>query len=282
MCSDKDIYLSRLQILCNLSCLLCALRAVEILHLYRHISQSLIERAVVLQCKDCRRYKYCHLLAIYRRLKCSADSDLSLTKAHIATDKSIHRAHRLHIALHRLDSSLLVRCLLIAERRLHSLLQITIRRECKALACLTLCIEGNKLSRYIFDSLLGRALELLPSTTAQLMHLWSLAIATLVTRYAVERVNIDKEHIAISIYQLNHLPRLSSRRVRQRHKTVKATHAVVNMDNIVANPQCIEFGNGHLLVTLNLAINLVTTVAVKYLMLRIETQSGVVIDKTLM
>ena len=269
MCTYQDIDLATLQILCNLSGLLGALRAVEILYAYRHIAQSLHKRAIVLQCKDCCRHKYRHLLAIHSRLKCRAYSHLGLSEAYISADKAIHRTRRLHIALYSLDSSLLIGGLLIAERRLHSLLKVAVGREGKTFARLTLGIEGDKFSRDILNCLFGCSLNLLPSTAAEFMHLRTLSIATLVARDAVERVDIYKEHIAIAIDKFDNLPRLATHWVRQGYKTVKATYTVVDMDNIVAHAQSIELGNGHLLIALNLAIYLIATVAVKYLMLSI-------------
>ena len=101
------------------------------------------------------------------------------------------------------------------------------------------------------------------------MYLRALAIATLIARDAVERVDIYKEYIAIAVDKLNNLPRLASHRVRKCYKAIKATHAVVNMDNIVTHTQSIKFCHGHLFIALNLAINLITAIAVKYLMLSI-------------
>ena len=113
------------------------------------------------------------------------------------------------------------------------------------------------------------------------MHLWSLAIATLIAGYAVERVDIYKQHIAIAIDKLNNLSRLTTGRVRQRHKTVKTTHSVIYMDNIISNSERIKLGSGHLLVALNLSIDFISAIAVENLMLCIERQSGIIIHKTL-
>ena len=233
----------------------------------------------MLQCKYSCRHKHRYLLSINCSLKCGTDSHLCLTKTHIATYKAIHWARRLHIALYRLNSALLVGGLLIAERRLHSLLQVTIGRKSEAFARLTLGIEGNKFARDILDSLLGCSLEFLPRATTQLMHLRSLAIATLIARDTVQRVNIYKENIAITIDQLDNLLTLARNRVRKVNQTVKTTYAIVYMHHIIAYSQSVKFGDGHLLIALNLTIYFIASIAVKYLMLSIQAQAGIIIHK---
>ena len=63
-------------------------------------------------------------------------------------------------------------------------------------------------------------------------------------------------------------------------QAVKASDAMVDVHHIITRPQLIQFGHGHLLVPLNLTVDAVALVAVKNLVVGIETQLQVVVDKT--
>ena len=173
----------------------------------------------------------------------------------------------------------MIGCILPLKRSLQSLLQITIGREGKTLARLALGVEGNKLSRNIFDRLLGGVFNLLPRSTTEFMHFWCILVATLVAGNAVQRVDIHKEDIAITIDQLYCLVHLAT--LLNLDQTAKATNAVVDMGDIVAHLQRVQLGNGHLLVTLNLTIYLVATITLEETMLGIERNFEVVVGEAL-
>ena len=185
MSADEDVNLTRLELLGYASRILCRLCAVDILHGYGQVAQTLREGAVVLQCKDCGGHKDCRLLAIACSFEGGAYGNLGLAEAHIATYQSVHRLVGLHVALDGSDGGLLVGRILPLERCLELLLQVSILRKGKARRGLTLGIEGDKFARYILYGLLGRSLKLLPCAISELVNLRWLALATLVARDAV-------------------------------------------------------------------------------------------------
>ena len=233
----------------------------------------------MLQCEDCRRHEYGGLLAVARRLEGCTYRHLGLAEAYVATYKPIHRLGRLHIALYGGDGCLLVGRILPLKRGLKLLLQISIRGEGKALRGLTLGVQRYKLARYILYGALCRGLELLPSAIAQFVNLRRLALATLVSRDAVQRVNIDKEYVVILVYQLDSL--LCATILLQLDKASEAAHAVVNVHHVVAHLKGVKLGDGHLLVALYLATYAVALVAIEDLMVGIEADLKVVVDETL-
>ena len=232
----------------------------------------------MLQCQNRCRHQHRNLLAIGGSLECCTNSNLGLSKSYITAYQPIHRAFRLHISLDSLGSLGLVRCILPLERCLQRLLQITIRREGKTLTRLTLGIESDKFSRDILDSTLGGIFEFLPSTTAQLMHLWRLIITALIARDAVQGVYIHKEHISVTIDQLYCLTHSAT--IVNLDQTAKATHSVIDMGNIVAHLQGVQLGDGHLLIALNLTVYLVAVVALEESMFGIECYAKVVVCKS--
>ena len=67
----------------------------------------------MLERKDGRRHKHHHLLAVRHSFECSSDSNLGLSEAHVAADKSVHRTIVLHISLDSVHSLLLIRSVLV-------------------------------------------------------------------------------------------------------------------------------------------------------------------------
>ena len=83
----------------------------------------------------------------------------------------------------------------------------------------------------------------------------------------MQRVDIDKKHIVITIDQLNSLVQLST--LIDLNQTSETSHAMIYMHHIVAHLQRIELRNGHLLIALDLAVDSIAAIAVKYLMIGI-------------
>ncbi len=165
------------------------------------------------------------------------------------------------------------------ERGLQLVLQIAVGRESEALGRLTLGIEGDQLARNILDSLFGGVLEFLPSTVAELVDLGRFAVAGLVTRNAVKRMDVDEKHVAILINQFDGLMLLAA--LVDLDQSVEPPDAMVDMDNVVAGPQAVQLGDGHLLVALDLAVDAVALVAVENLVVGIEAELQLVVDESL-
>ena len=68
------------------------------------------------------RHQHRYLLVVGHCLKCGTDSNLCLTKAHIATNETVHRLITLHICLYFLSSLQLVRSIFIQETGLQFVL----------------------------------------------------------------------------------------------------------------------------------------------------------------
>ena len=109
------------------------------------------------------------------------------------------------------------------------------------------------------------------------MHLWRLVVTTLVASNAVQRVDIDKEHIAIAIDELYRLVHLAT--LLNLDQTSKAAYTVVDMGDIVAHLQRVQLGNGHLLIALDLTIYLVSAVSFEESMLGIERNPEIVVGE---
>ena len=266
--ADEYVDLARSQFLADLAGLFGRFRAVEILHPHGEVAQTLHERAVVLQGENRGGNQHRHLLAVDGGLECGTYGDLGLTEAHVAAHQTVHRLLRLHIPLHGLDGTLLVGCFLPAERSLHLLLQVAVGRESEALARLALGVEGDKLARDILDGLFRGAFQLLPCAVAQLVDLGGLALAALVARDAVERMDVHEQNVVILVDQLDGLVHLAV--LVDLHQTAEAAHAVVDMHHVVAHLQGVELRDGHLLVALDLAVDAIAAVAVEDLVVGIE------------
>ena len=233
----------------------------------------------MLQGENRRRHQHGDLLAVHGRLERCADRHLGLAEAHVAADQPVHRLVGLHVLLDGRHGRLLVGRVLPLERRLQLVLQIAVGRKCESLAGLAFGIEGDQLARNILDGLLGGVLELLPCAVAQLVDLRRLAVARLVARNAMERMDVHEQHVSILVDQFDRLVRLAV--FVDLHKPVEAAHAVVDMHHIVARPQLVQLGDGHLFVAPDLAVDAVTLVAVENLMIGIEAQLQVVVHETL-
>ena len=117
------------------------LQRCQVLHPHRQTPQPLRKGTVVLQGQNGRGYQNGHLLGIGHRLEGSPDGHLRLAEPHVAAHESVHRLCLLHVVLHEFDGLLLVGSLLVRERRLQLMLQITVGRKGKTAALLALGIQ---------------------------------------------------------------------------------------------------------------------------------------------
>ena len=277
--ADQDVDTASFEVGADLRHLFGRFGAVEILDPHGEVAQTLRKRAVVLQGENRRRHQHGDLLAVHGRLERCADRHLGLAEAHVAADQPVHRLVGLHVLLDGRHGRLLVGRVLPLERRLQLVLQIAVGRKCESLAGLAFGIEGDQLARNILDGLLGGVLELLPCAVAQLVDLRRLAVARLVARNAMERMDVHEQHVSILVNQLDSLVHLAV--LVDLHQPVETPHAVVDMHHIVARPQLVQLGDGHLFVAPDLAVDAVTLVAVENLMVGIEAQLQVVVHETL-
>ena len=185
MCADQNVDLACLQVVQRHRDVAGRFCAAQVLDTHRELAQTVREGAVVLQREDRRRHQNRHLLTVGHSLKCRTHSHFGLAKTYVATHQTIHRAGRLHILLDRLDRLLLVGRILILERGLQLVLQVSVGRKSKTGSRLALGVECDQLARDIFDRLFGGVLQLLPSTRTEFIDLWRLAVARFVARDAV-------------------------------------------------------------------------------------------------
>ncbi len=99
----------------------------DIINIARKILQTPAERIEMLKRKNGSRHKHSHLLAVRNGLECSSDGNLGLSESDIPANEPVHRAFVLHVHLHGLNGLLLIRSILIHERRLKLLLHICVR-----------------------------------------------------------------------------------------------------------------------------------------------------------
>ena len=253
--------------------------AVEVLDPHGKVAQTGRERAVVLQGEDRRGNQHGHLLAVGRSLERRTDRHLGLAEAHVAAHQTIHRLIRLHVPLDGCGRRLLVGRILPSERSLQLVLEITVRRKGEPSGSLALGIEGDQLARDVLHGLLGGALELLPCPRAELVDLGRLAVARFVARNAMERVDVDEEHVAVLIDQLDGLVRATV--LRDLHQPVETPDAVVDVHHVIARTETVELRHGHLFVPPDLAVDAVALVAVENLVIGIEARLEPMVHESL-
>ena len=124
MSSYHDVESTRFESFLDIGYFLRCPQTADIVHVTRKVLQTALEGLEVLQGENGGRHKDSHLLAVCNGLECGTDSNFSLTESHISADKSVHRTIVLHVPLDSLYSLLLIRGILIHERRLEFLLEI--------------------------------------------------------------------------------------------------------------------------------------------------------------
>ena len=269
MRSDQDIDLTCFEIGQRRIYVAGRFGAAEVLDANGELAQTVREGTIVLQREDRCGHQDCHLLAVGYCLKCRTHSHFGLAEANVATHQSVHRAGRFHIPLDGLDRLLLVGRIFVFERGLQLVLQVSVSRKCKARRRLSLGVEGDQLAGYILDCLLGSVFQLLPSTRAEFVDFRRLAVARLVTCNAVQRVDIDQQHVAIAIDQLDRLELLAI--LDRLDQTAETSHAVIDVNHIVAHLQSVQFGNRKALIASDFATQAIAMVAVENLMVGVAT-----------
>ena len=154
------------------------------------------------------------------------------------------------------------------------MLQVSVGRECKSRGRLALGVERDQLTSNILDRLFGGVLQLLPSARTEFVDLRRLAVARFVARDAVQRVDIDQQHVAIAIDQLYRFEEFAI--FDRLDQTAEASHAVIDVNNIVAHLQGVQLGHRKALIASNFATQTIAVVAVENLVIGIaaDFQSG--------
>ena len=245
---------------------------------HRELLKPITEGTIVLQCQNSGRHQNCHLLRIIHRLKRRTNRHLGFTKAHITANQPVHRRTSLHIGLHRLRRRLLIRRILIDKRCLQLILQIAVRRESKPFARFAPCIQRDQLAGNILDRLLRILLHALPCPRSQLVDLGRLAILILVFADAVQSMDVDQQHIVVTIDQLDRLVYLSV--LNRTGQPAETAHTVVDMHHVIPHLQFVQLLNGQTLTAINLTPDLITVVPIKQLMVSIATIARNMINKT--
>ncbi len=127
MSADYNIQGTGFQTLLYVCYLLGGPKAAHIINIARKVLQTPSERIEMLKRKNCSRHKHSYLLAVRNGLECSPDGNLGLSESDIPANEPVHRAFVLHVHLHGLNGLLLIRSILIHERRLKLLLHICVR-----------------------------------------------------------------------------------------------------------------------------------------------------------
>ena len=119
--ADQDVDLALLEVREHLLDFRRRPEARDHLDTNREVAIAVAEGVPVLLGEDRRRREHQRLLAVDGDGERRADGDLGLAEADVAADEAVHRTRRLEVFLHRLDRSLLIRCLAVRELRLEPL-----------------------------------------------------------------------------------------------------------------------------------------------------------------
>ena len=85
----------------------------------------------------------------------------------------------------------------------------------------------------------------------------------------MQRVDIDQQHVAITIDQLDRLELLAI--LDRLDQTAETSHAVIDVNHIVAHLQSVQFGNRKALIASDFATQAIAMVAVENLMVGVAT-----------
>ena len=171
MSTYHNVKSAGLQPLLNVRYLLGCPETAHIIYIAREILQSVPEGIEVLQGQNGGRYKDRNLLAVSYSLEGRTYGYFGLSESHIAAHETVHRAVVFHIPLHGIYSLLLIRSILVHERRLKFLLHVCICRESESLDALSLRIKLYEVLCYILYLRLRAGLQVLPCLRSELMDL---------------------------------------------------------------------------------------------------------------
>ena len=187
----------------------------------------------MLICQHCCGHHHCHLFAVGGCLECCTYRHFCLSKAHIATHKSVHRTWLLHVSLHVLRRFQLVGCVLINETGFQFLLQITVLAVGKPLLFQSGGIEFDEVTGNVLHLALHPFLHAFPSTATNLVQTGSLTLLAFVFGDFMQGVDGHIHRVFMQVCNLDHL--LHHIALWHSHQSSEPSHAVVYMHHIIAN-----------------------------------------------
>ena len=123
--------------------------------------------------KHCRRNKYGALLSAYNALHRRAKSNLGLSEAYVAAEKSVHWTRSFHILLYLAYGLKLIVGFGIRKPRLKISLRLIVRQKSDSLALLSFCVKLYQLMGHILYRPLYAAARFLPFGGGKLIELYS-------------------------------------------------------------------------------------------------------------
>ena len=143
MRSNQHIHFPRFHLIqCGLL-FLGRFKSIDIIHSNREARKSLRKRTIMLLRQNGCWHQNRDLLTIANGFERGTHRHLRLSETHIATNQSVHRLRRFHIAFRILHCFGLVRRILVKETRLQLHLHIIVGPKCKPLLRFPLGIQGN-------------------------------------------------------------------------------------------------------------------------------------------
>ncbi len=190
-------------------------------------------------------HKHCYLFTVGNRLESSPDGDFCFSETDISTDQAIHRMSILHIVLDRRRGALLVRSILIHERRFELFLHIGVGGKGKSLGGSPLGIKHYKVFGYVFYLVFRPRLQCLPGLAAEFVYFWNLTVGRTVARNFIKGMYAHKHHIPVFIHKFHHFSRAAFI-VKHLHQSSENSNSMVDMHHIVAQSKGIQVVKGEL------------------------------------
>ena len=229
-----------------------------------------------------------HLLAVVAGLEGGTDGHFGLAEAHIAADKTVHGASRLHVTLHLLGGLELVGRVLEHEAGLQLVLHLRVGTVLEALLFATHRIEGDEVARHVLHLLLGLVAQALPAAMTQFGQGWRSGIVTTVLRQLVELMDGDEEQVAVLVDELDDLliAVVAVGILADGHvdEAAELGDAVIDVDDVVADVELHQFldAHGNLARTCTVGTQTVLVEAVEDLVVGKVAIEAVVVDESLM
>ena len=141
------------------------------IYIARKILQPVSECIVMLQRKYGSRNKYCYLLAVRNSFESRPDSHFRLSEPYIPAYEPVHRAVILHIGFNCAYRLLLIRSVLIHERRFKLLLHVSVGGKGETFGTLAFRVKLYQILGNILYLGLSTVLKVLPCLRPQLVYL---------------------------------------------------------------------------------------------------------------
>ena len=255
--------------------------AGKVVHLHREVFEALLKRVVVLEGEHRGGHKHGGLLAVGGGLEGGANGDFGLAEAHVAAYQAVHGLVLFHVGLHGLRGLKLVGGVLVDERRLQLVLQVSVGRIGVTLFAAALGIELYEVAGNVFQLALGAALQFVPRARAEFAQARLHTLLAAVFRQLVQGVYRHEYYVAVEVGELYHL--LARTVDGGAHQAAKLAYAVVLVHYVVAHLNLVEFLERQckLARARLVALEVVFVEAVEYLVVGEHAQFQVVVHKSL-